>query len=276
LRLLDGKNILVTGSARGIGRMIVLKASEEGARVIATDIDDESGRRVIEEVKDSGGKGEYLHMDVTNEKEVKKAFDYVWDRYGGVDGLVNNAGISGINPFTHETPTDEWDKVILVNLKGVFLCSKYAINQMIKKGGGVIVNMSSIAGRIGSDVFSPAYHASKGGVYALTLHDAITYSSYNIRFIAIQPGLIDTKMVEKVAIAFGIKEIYKDALKEIIPQGRMGTTEDVADLVIFLLSDKASYINGTAIVIDGALTAGVKSPSFLMDIIRENLRNYYK
>lgn len=136
--------------------------------------------------------------------------------------------------------------------------------------------MSSVAGRIGSDVFSPAYHASKGGVYALTLHDAITYSDYNIRVIAIQPGLIDTPMVDNVAKAFGIQDIFKDALKEIIPQHRMGKPDEIADLIVFLLSDKASYITGTAIVIDGALTAGIKSPQFLMNVIKENLRKHYR
>ena len=274
--LLKDKVILVTGSASGIGRAIVFKAAEEGGKVIATDINDEAGSKVVDEVLKHGWHAVYYHMDVSREEDVSKIFKLVEEKYGGVDGLVNNAGISGYHPFTHEAPTEEWDNIIAVNLRGVFLCTKYAIRQMIRKGGGSIVNISSIAASIGSNVFSPAYHASKGGVLSMTLHDAITYAPMKIRVNAVQPGFVDTPMVRGVMRVFGGEAALIQVLNETIPWKRMASPEEVAEIVVFLLSDKAKYITGSSIVIDGGLTSGIAAPEYVMDMIRENLRKYYE
>lgn len=274
--LLDEKVILVTGGASGIGRAISFKASQENGKVIVTDINDEGGERVVKEIEENGGYAKYYHLDVTVEEEVKEVFSTIEKEFSGIDGLVNNAGLSGFQPFTHEAPTDEWDKIVAVNLKGVFLCSKYAIRQMIKKGGGSIVNMSSIAAKIGENIFSPAYHATKGGVLTLTLHDAVTYAPYKIRVNAIQPGFVDTPMVRNVMKVFGGEDILVPALNETIPWKRMADPKEIAEVAVFLLSDKAGYITGSSIIIDGALTAGIPAPEYLMQSIKENVKKYYK
>lgn len=273
--LLKDKVILITGGASGIGKAVSFKVAMEDGNTIVTDINDSDGKNIVKEIKERGKNATYLHLDVTSEKEVKNVFEYIKNNFGGVDGLVNNAGVSGLHPYTHEAPTEEWDKVLSVNLRGVFLCSKYAIKQMIDKDGGSIVNMSSIAAKIGSNIFSPAYHATKGGVLTLTLHDAITYAPYKIRVNAIQPGFVDTPMVRNVMKAFGDEDVLETALNEIIPWKRMANPDEVAELVIFLLSDKSKYITGSGIVIDGALTAGIPAPEYLMESIKENLKKHY-
>jgi NAD(P)-dependent dehydrogenase (short-subunit alcohol dehydrogenase family) len=245
-----GKVAIVTGGASGIGRATCLLFSKEGASVAVTDITDDAGREVVNEIVKSGGVAEYWHMNVTNEKEVDRVFSEINEKFGKINILVNNAGISGPPKATHELSVEEWDRVIQIDLKGVFLCTKYVIKYMQMAGGGSIVNMSSMLGLIGGE--DPAYHAAKGGVRLMTKSDATIYAKDNIRANSVHPGYILTPLFKGVA-ARNPKgaETFMKELTEAIPLGRLGTPEDVSKCILFLASDESSYITGTEMIIDG-------------------------
>ena len=174
------KVAIVTGGAQGIGRAACLLLAKEGAMAVVTDISEVNGKKLVEEIHSSGGKADFRHLDVTDENEVKTVFAAVHTGLGRLDVLVNNAGIAGVNKPTHEITEEEWDKVIGINVKGVFFCAKHAIPHMQKGGGGSIINLSSIYGLVGAPDLPP-YHASKGAVRLMSKTDALLYAKDNIR-----------------------------------------------------------------------------------------------
>lgn len=245
-----GKVAVVTGGASGIGRATCLLLAKEGSSVAVTDINDDGGREVVAEIKNNGGVADYWHMDVTNEKEVENVFADINSRYGKINILVNNAGIPGPPKATHELTTEEWDRVMDINLKGVFFCTKYVIKHMQMSGGGSIVNLSSMLGLIGGE--DPVYHASKGGVRLMTKSDATIYAKDNIRANSVHPGYIFTPLFQGIGARSpkGAEKFFEETANA-IPLGRLGTPDDVAKGILFLASDDSSYITGTELIIDG-------------------------
>jgi NAD(P)-dependent dehydrogenase (short-subunit alcohol dehydrogenase family) len=245
-----GKVAIVTGSASGIGKAAALLLAKEGASVAITDIADDAGRGTVNEITDARGKSGYWHMNVADEKEVEKVFAEVKKKYGKIDILVNNAGIPGPPKETHELTAEEFDRVININLRGVFFCTKHVIGYMKQAGGGSIVNMSSMLGLIGGE--DPAYHASKGGVRLMTKSDATTYGPYNIRANSVHPGYILTPLFRGIAARSpkGAEKFMEDMAAS-IPLKRLGTPEDIAQCILFIASDESSYITGTEFILDG-------------------------
>ncbi len=249
-----GKVAIVTGSANGIGEATAKLMAKEGAKVAITDIDDKNGKRVIDEIKAAGGEADFYHMDVTKEMEIEKNFADIFKKWGKLHILVNSAGIPGYKKLTHETSVPEWDRVININLKGTFMCIKYAVPYILKTGvGGSVVNLSSMLGLIGGE--DPSYHASKGGVRLMTKSDATNYAAQNIRFNSVHPGYILTPLFRGFAPQSTAEQqaFFKDFAQQ-IPMKRLGTAEDVANGILFLASDESSYITGSELVIDGAMS----------------------
>jgi NAD(P)-dependent dehydrogenase (short-subunit alcohol dehydrogenase family) len=249
-----GKVAIVTGGSAGIGRSACNLLAKEGAAVALTDILDDQGRRAVNEIRSAGGAADYWHMDVSNEAEVRRVFADVNSRLGKIDILVNNAGISGVNKPTHEITEDEWDKVIAINVKGVFFCTKHAVPYMKEKGGGSIVNLSSIYGIVGAgDV--PPYHASKGAVRLMSKNDALIYAKERIRVNSLHPGFIWTPMVEKFAAEQGGVEEVRKQLDARHPVGHVGEPDDIGWAIVYLASDEAKFVTGSELVVDGGYTA---------------------
>jgi NAD(P)-dependent dehydrogenase (short-subunit alcohol dehydrogenase family) len=250
----ENRVAIVTGGSLGIGKACCEVLARQRAKVAVTDILDKEGKKLAEEIKGAGGVAEYWHLDVTNEKEVEKVFSEVAKTFGKIDILVNNAGIAGVSKPTHEITAEEWDRVISVNVKGVFLCTKYAIPYMRKAGGGSVINMSSIYGIISAtDV--PPYHASKGAVRLMTKTDALFYAKDKIRVNSVHPGFIWTPMVEGYLKSLGNVEEGRKALDSLHPIGHVGESDDIAYGVLYLASDEAKFVTGSELVIDGGYTA---------------------
>lgn len=250
----EGKVAVVTGGALGIGKSSCLFLAKEGAKVAVTDILDNEGKKVAEEIKKSGGVAEFWHMDVINEKEVKKVFADIDKKFGKIEVLVNNAGIAGVSKHTHEITEEEWDKVMAVNVKGVFFCTKHAIPYMRKAGCGSIINLSSIYGIVSSpDV--PPYHASKGAVRIITKTDAVLYAKDKIRVNSVHPGFIWTPMLENYLKSQGNVEEGRKLLDSLQPIGHIGEAEDIAYGIVYLASDESKFVTGSELVIDGGYTA---------------------
>ncbi|MFQ5933325.1 MAG: SDR family oxidoreductase [Dehalococcoidia bacterium] len=244
----EGKVALVTGGSGGIGRATSLAYAEEGAKVVVADVLVENGQETVRMIEDSGGEATFVEADVSKAAEVEAMVDKVVEAYGRIDFAYNNAGIEGVLVYTHEYPEQMWDKVIDINLKGVWLCMKYEVPYMLKQGGGAIVNTSSIAGLRGAANWS-VYTASKHGVIGLTKSAAIEYGPNGVRVNAVCPSIIQTPMYDR-ALA-GHEEQYIRAH----PLRRMGTPEDVARVVIWLCSDSASFVTGQATLVDGGYLA---------------------
>ncbi|MBN2354786.1 SDR family oxidoreductase, partial [candidate division KSB1 bacterium] len=228
---------------------------KEGAKVAVTDIADEDGKKVVETIEEFGGIAKYWHVDTSEENSVSSAFSNIAREFGSIDILVNNAGIAGVNKPTHEITREEWDRVIGVNVNGVFFCTKHAIPIMKKTGGGSIINMSSIYGIVGAADLPP-YHASKGAVRMMSKNDALLYAKDNIRVNSIHPGFIWTPLVEKLAkdSPEGV-EAFREQLDKRHPIGHVGESDDIAYGVLFLASDESKFITGTELIIDGGYTA---------------------
>ncbi|MFO8113492.1 MAG: glucose 1-dehydrogenase [Desulfosalsimonadaceae bacterium] len=252
---IDNKVVVVTGAARGIGRAICKKLAQEGGLVAVTDIIDDEGQQLTEEIKESGGQAEFWHMDTSAEENVKQVLAEVNERLGGIHVLVNNAGIAGPNKATHEIDEKEWDRVMEINVKGVFLCTKHAVPYMLKNKGGSIINLSSIYGIIGAPDLPP-YHASKGAVRLMTKTDALLYAENKIRVNSIHPGYIWTPLVEDLARDSGssVEEFRKD-LGAKHPIGHVGEPDDIAYATLYLASEEAKFVTGAEIVVDGGYTA---------------------
>lgn len=246
------KVAIVTGGALGIGRATCRLLAAEGARVATTDINKDEGIGLVEEIKGNGGDADYWHLDVSKEAEVKQVFSEVVQRWGRIDVLVNNAGISGVNKPTHEIEEAEWNALMAVNVNGVFLCTKHAIPVMMQNGGGSIINLSSIYGLVGAPD-APPYHASKGAVRLMSKTDALLYASHKIRVNSVHPGFIWTPMVENYLRQGG--EEARKQLDALHPLGHLGEAEDVAYGILYLASDESKFVTGTELVIDGGYTA---------------------
>ena len=247
---LDGKVALISGGARGQGAAEALLFAQEGAKVVIGDILDEEGKRLEAWIAELGGDAVYVHLDVTRGDGWDAAVQTAIDRYGKLDILVNNAGIL-LRKGLEDTGADEWDRVLDVNGKGVFLGAKAAIPAMREAGGGSIINISSIAGLVGSRYGSTAYQSSKGAVRLLTKSIAIQHAPDNIRCNSVHPGMIITAMTEEALADPDVRQDYHDR----IPLGRLGTTDDIANGVLFLASDDSSFVTGSELVIDGGLVA---------------------
>lgn len=252
---LENKVALVTGGARGIGRAVCRLFAEEGASVAVTDVIDDEGNQVVDGILKAGQKAAFWHLDTSNEKEVESVFADVAGQLGGLDILVNNAGISGTNRPTHEIDAEDWDRVIGVNVKGVFLCTKHAVPFMQKGPGGSIINLSSIYGIVGAADLPP-YHASKGAVRMMSKTDALLYAADNIRVNSIHPGYVWTPLVEGLAESSGqgVEEFRQD-LDAKHPIGHVGEPLDIAYGALYLASDEAKFVTGSELVIDGGYTA---------------------
>ena len=249
------KVALVTGGARGIGRAVCRLFAREGAVVAVTDIVDDEGREVVEGIEKDGGQAAFWHLDTASEEDVVGVFAEVHHRLGGLDVLVNNAGISGDNHPTHQITAEAWDRVIRINVKGVFLCTKHAVPYMQRGGGGSIITLSSIYGIVGAPDLPP-YHASKGAVRMMTKTDALLYAGDRIRVNSIHPGYIWTPLVEKLAAESGDSiEDFRSDLAARHPVGRVGEPDDVAYGALYLASDEAKFVTGSELVIDGGYTA---------------------
>lgn len=252
----QGKTCIVTGGAVGIGHACVQRLAEEGAAVAIFDRMDGEGQALADAITHDGGNARYWHVDVTRETDVARAIDEVADHFGGVDVLVNNAGISGSTKLTHEISEAEWDLVQAVNVKGVLFCCKHAIPHMRRAGGGSIVNLSSIYGLVGApDV--PAYHASKGAVRLMSKTDAMSYAPDRIRVNSVHPGYIWTPMVEHHLQASGATDIdaARAEVGRLHPLGHMGDADDIAWGVVYLASDESKFVTGSELVIDGGYSA---------------------
>jgi NAD(P)-dependent dehydrogenase (short-subunit alcohol dehydrogenase family) len=251
-----GKVCVITGASLGIGRACALRLAEEGAKLALFDVLDEAGRELLKELQGRSVEAGYWHVDVADEKQVAAAMDEVAARFGGIDVLVNNAGIAGVNKPTHEITEAEWDRVQAVNVKGVFLCTKHAIPGMRRRGAGSIVNLSSIYGLVGAgDV--PPYHAAKGAVRMMSKNDALIYAAERIRVNSVHPGFIWTPMVEKHLRDSGVTdmEAARAGIGARHALGHMGEPDDIAWGVVYLASEESKFVTGTELVIDGGYTA---------------------
>ena len=247
---LDGKVALISGGARGQGAEEARLMAKEGAKVVFGDILDDQGKQVEAEITEAGLDATYVHLDVTRESEWKSEVDTAVRKYGGLNILVNNAGIL-IRKSIEDTTEEEWDRIMAINVKGVFLGTKHAIPAMRASGGGSIVNISSTAGLVGSMDGSPSYTATKGAVRLFTKATAIQQAKDGIRCNSVHPGPIDTEMIRDT---LSDPDRMAERMRR-LPMGRVGTSADIAYGVLYLASDEASFVTGTELVIDGGTTA---------------------
>lgn len=252
LRLRD-KVVLITGASLGIGKACAEAMAAEGAKVALTDIVEDEGKALADQINQQGGTARFWKMDVSDEDEVKAVFAEVEKAFGPITVLVNNAGISGINKPTHEIDSEDWDRVMNINVKGVFYCTKYGVPQMKRVGGGSIINLSSIYGLVSApDV--PPYHASKGAVTLMSKTDALLYAQDGIRVNSVHPGFIWTPMVENHAKGIGDVEEVTKSLVALHPIGHIGEPMDIAWGVVYLASDESKFVTGSELVLDGGYT----------------------
>jgi NAD(P)-dependent dehydrogenase (short-subunit alcohol dehydrogenase family) len=249
MRGLNGKVAIVTGGASGIGRSTALAFAREGVKVMVSDVDESGGNETVRLIEEKGGQARFFKTDVSNAAEVEQLVRATVEAFGALHFACNNAGIGGPAAPVGEYPIDGWDKVIGINLSGVFYGMRYQIPEMLKAGGGAIVNMASILGTVGF-ANSAAYVAAKHGVIGLTKNAALEYSSKGIRVTAVCPAFIRTPMIEN-----GLSQEVLDWLVTKHPIGRLGEPEEVAELVVFLCSDEASFITGGYYLVDGGYVA---------------------
>ena len=251
MKRVENKVVIVTGGALGIGKESCILLAKEGAKVAIADMHDDEGEKGAAAINQSGGTAKFWHLDVTNENEVEKVYADVVKEFGKLDASVNNAGISGADKPPHELTEQEWDALMNVNVKGVFFCTKYAVQQMLKNGSGSIINLSSIYGLIGAGD-APPYHASKGAVRLIAKNDAVTYAKNKIRVNSVHPGFILTPMVENFAKD---KPGVFEYLNSLHPLGHLGEPLDIAYGILYLVSDESKFVTGSELVIDGGYTA---------------------
>lgn len=251
MKRLKEKVVLITGIASGIGRATARIFAQEGAKVVGADISQEKGLEVIEAIKRAGGEATFVKADVSETSHVKRLVEKAL-ACGRIDVLFNNAGVELVKKLK-DTTEEEWDRIVKINLRSVFLCCKYVIPEMIKSGGGVIINNSSVAGLVGS--FSPAYSAAKGGIIALTKTLAVELAPDNIRVNCICPGAIETPMLQRVLKKQGDPELIRTERVKSYPIGRFGKPEEIAQTALFLASDESSFMTGAVVAVDGGFTS---------------------
>jgi NAD(P)-dependent dehydrogenase (short-subunit alcohol dehydrogenase family) len=248
----EGKVALVTGGGSGIGRATALALAREGAAVVVADVTVAGGEETVQRIRQSGAQATFFQADVARASQVEALIRQTVSTYGRLDCAHNNAGIEGVEARTADYPEDDWDRVIAINLKGVWLCMKYEILHMQRQGGGAIVNTASIAGLVGAQRM-PAYVASKHGVAGLTKAAALEYARAGIRVNAVCPGVIRTPMVERFFLSRHARAESRLTAAE--PIGRLGTPEEVAEAVVWLCSDAAAFVTGHTMTVDGGLVA---------------------
>ena len=246
---LKNKVAIITGSRRGIGKAIALALAKAGANVVVSDINLDDCNKVVEEIKAINGNALAVKADVSNPEDVSQMINLTTEKFGKVNILINNAGIYMQKSFTDVTEQD-FDRILNINLKGVFLCSKAAVPEMIKQGKGKIINIASIAGQVGF-ANSSAYCASKGAIINITRELALELAQYKINVNAIGPGVIETDMTKNLLK----NKATKEALLANIPLNRIGKPEDIANAALFLASDNSDYITGITLFVDGGWLA---------------------
>jgi NAD(P)-dependent dehydrogenase (short-subunit alcohol dehydrogenase family) len=246
---LENKVAFVSGGARGMGAAEAKLFAREGAKVVIGDVLDEDGRKTEAEINELGGECLYVHLDVSSEDSWRSAVAETVSKFGKLDILVNNAGVVSMLKL-EDIDVNEWDWVMDINAKGVFLGTKAAIPEMRKAGGGSIVNISSISGFVGQDTIHPGYNASKGAVRLVTKAAAVQHAKSGIRVNSVHPG-----MMPPMLTSFQRGDPNREAMNAMVPMGREGEPIEVANAVLFLASDEASYITGTELLVDGGFTA---------------------
>jgi NAD(P)-dependent dehydrogenase (short-subunit alcohol dehydrogenase family) len=253
----EKKVVVVTGAGSGIGRACAVSFAAEGASVVIVDVNQAAADAVVEQIASAGGQAAAVLADVSKAADAQRIAQEAVAHFGGIDCLVNNAGIQ---TYGTVVDTDEalWDRTLNINLKGVFLVSKYCIPEIAKRGGGAVVNMGSVQG-IRTQRNVAAYTATKGAILALTRTMALDHASQNIRVNAVAPGSVDTPMLRWAAGLFepDNPEALIDEWKTLHPLGRVARSDEIAQVVLFLASDQASFVTGATIVVDGGLSIGL-------------------
>ena len=249
MKNLQDKVAIITGAGSGIGKAVALLFASEGAKVVVTDISEQNGNDAVSEIKAQGGEASFFKADTSKSGEQESLVAETLKKYGGLHIAVNNAGIGGPLKPVGEYPADGWEKVIAINLSGVFYGMRYQIPAMLQSGGGSIVNISSILGQAGTR-FSPAYVASKHGVVGLTKAAALEYATQNIRVNSVGPGYIKTPLLTNTLDAAAMS-----ALEGLHPMGRLGESEEIAELILWLASSKSSFVTGSYYAADGGYLA---------------------
>jgi NAD(P)-dependent dehydrogenase (short-subunit alcohol dehydrogenase family) len=254
---LDGKVALITGAGNGMGRVASVLFAQEGARIVVADWSEAGGAETVEAVEAAGGEVAFVKVDVAKAEQVEAMVAVAMDRFGSLDVLYNNAGIFPADDGgVTETPEPTWDRVMEVNLKGVWLGCKYGVPAMLASGGGSIVNVASFVALMGAATAQIAYTASKGGVLAMTREVAVEYGRQGIRANSLCPGPIATPMLEEL-----MSDPDRRARRLVhIPMGRLGQAEELAKAALFLASDESSFMTGAQLVVDGGITAAYVTP----------------
>ena len=250
---LKEKVAIITGSTKGIGKIAALLFVREGARVIINGRSEEKGNELARFIRKDGGVAQYIKADVTKKHDVKEMVERVLEKFGKIDILYNNAGHFYPEPVPHLLKEEDWDRIIDINLKSVYLCSKYVLPIMINSGGGSIINTSSVQGKVGYKNLI-GYNTAKAGIINLTRSLALSYGPMNIRVNCICPGPIYNDEYSRSTLSKD-PELERKHWREMFPLERLGKRDDVAKLALFLASDESSYITGESITIDGGLTA---------------------
>jgi NAD(P)-dependent dehydrogenase (short-subunit alcohol dehydrogenase family) len=254
---LDGKVALITGGASGMGMVASELFASEGAKVVLTDVTDEAGEQVAQEIRAGGGDAIYAHADVSSETDTKRAVEAAVAEYGGLTILYNNAGVMlGDDGSVHSTDESIWDTTLAINVKGVAHGCKYGIPAMIESGGGSVINVASFVAWMGAATSQTAYTASKGAVLAMTREIAVEYARKGVRCNALCPGPIDTPLLAEL-----LSDPDRRQRRFVhIPMGRLGRAEELANAALFLASDDSSFMTGASLIVDGGITAAYVTP----------------
>ena len=251
---LDGKVVVITGAGGGMGREAALLFSEEGARVCAADVDPEAAERTAADAREAFA----VEVDVANPDEVRRMYEQTVERYGGIDVLYNNAGISPADDASVlETEPDAWQRVHDVNAKGVYLCCKHGIPHLLQRGGGSVINVASFVALVGAATSQISYTASKGAVLSLSRELAVQFARQGVRVNALCPGPVETPLLLRI---FGDDPEAYERRRVHLPMGRLAKPREIVNAALFLASDESSYVNGATFVVDGGLTAAYVTP----------------